>query len=153
MIKILFVCHGNICRSPMAEFIMRDIIRKHHCSDKFVINSRALSTEEIGNGMYPNAFKILDEKGILVGNHKACLISKFDFDNYDYIIVMDDYNLSNIINMFGYSDKVYKLLYFLGSNNSIDDPWYTRDFEKAYEDILKGCEALYTFLEKNNKIY
>ena len=79
---------------------MEDIVRKHNCSDKFVINSRALSTEEIGNGVYPPAFKVLDEKGILVGRHRASLITQFDFDSYDYIIVMDDYNLRNITNMF-----------------------------------------------------
>lgn len=153
MIKILFICHGNICRSPMAEFIMHDIVRKYNMEDKFVINSKAISDEELGNPIYPKAFRKLDEKEILVGNHRASMINKFDFDSYDYIIAMDYHNVNVLNSMFGYSDKVFKLLYFVGSNEDVLDPWYTGDFETTYNDILKGCEALYNFLEKNNKIY
>ncbi len=153
MIKILFVCYGNICRSPMAEFIMKDIVWKNGYSDKFIINSRAISNEEQGNYIYPKALNKLEEKGISVFGHHAKKITQQDYDSYDYIIAMDDSNISALNRMFGNSKKVYKLLYFVGNSYDIADPWYTDDFEKSYQDIHRGCLALYKFLEKNNKIY
>jgi protein-tyrosine phosphatase len=153
MIKILFVCHGNICRSPMAELIMEDYVAKRGQRELFVINSRALTTEEIGNDIYPPAKSKLIEKGIPLVPHEAKLMTKIDYDSYDYIIGMDQENMIDISKMFGNSDKAYKLLYFLGNSYDISDPWYTHDFERAYNDIYQGIVAFYSFLEKNNKIY
>lgn len=153
MIKILFVCHGNICRSPMAEFIMKDIVRKKGTMDKFVINSRAISREEIGNSLYPPAYNKLVEKKIAIESHRAQLITQMEYDSYNYIIGMDNHNIELLNHMFGTNDKIYKLLYFIGNSYDIADPWYTEDFEKAYQDIYEGCLGLYNFLEKNNKIY
>lgn len=153
MIKILFVCHGNICRSPMAEFIMKDIVRKKGCADKFIINSRGVSDEEEGEPLYPLAFKKLDEKDILIEPHRAKQITEREYHSYDYIIAMDDDDVRMLNRLLNTNNKIYKLLYFIGNNCNIADPWYTHDFEVAYEEIYKGCLALYTFLDKNNKIY
>ena len=153
MIKILFVCHGNICRSPMAELMMEEYVRKMGKSDYFLINSRALSNEEIGNGIYPPARDKLNEKGVPVLNHSAKMITRMDFDSYDYIIGMDGQNMVELNHMFGNSNKFYKLLFFCGTSYDIADPWYTHDFETAYNAIYSGIVGLYSFLEKNNKIY
>ena len=153
MIKILFVCHGNICRSPMAELIMEDLVKKKGKSDLFVINSRALTNEEIGNGLYPPAYDKLKEKEIPIVSHTAKLITQLEYDSYDYIIGMDTENMQDLDRMFGLNGRCYKLLYFLGTSYDISDPWYTHDFETAYNEIYKGVVALYSFLEKNNKIY
>lgn len=140
MTRILFVCHGNICRSPMAEYIM-----KYLCKDEEVfISSCATSTEEIGNDLYYKTKEILDVHNIPYGKHRARQITKQDYNNYDYIIVMDDYNLYNIRRVIidDYAHKVYKLNNFVGSDKDVDDPWYTRNFEKCYQEIYKGCLKL-----------
>ena len=154
MIKILFVCHGNICRSPMAEFIFKDIVSKKGMADKFFISSAATSSEEIWNGIgnpvYPPAKEELQKHGIFCDGKRAIKLEKTDYEKYDFIIGMDSYNIKNMIKIFGddSKNKIYKLLQFANNNRDVDDPWYTRDFEKCYNDILFGCNSLYNFLQK-----
>ena len=130
--KILFVCLGNICRSPMAEYIF-----KYLTKDKYIIESRATSTEEIGNDMHKGTKRELDIHNIPYKRHHAKQITKSDYHNFDYIICFDDYNLRNLQNMFGQNPKIIKLL-----PTNIDDPWYTGDFDKTYQDIYNGCIQL-----------
>ena len=144
MIKIMFVCHGNICRSPMAEFVMRDIIEKAGLNEKIHIASSATSREEIGNPVHPGTRKKLAEYGLSVDGKTAIQITKEDYKNYDYIIVMDSFNLRNLQRIIG-SDiekKVYMLLDF-ADGGDIADPWYTGNFDRTYDDILKGCKGLF----------
>lgn len=144
MIKIMFVCHGNICRSPMAEFVMRDIIEKAGLNEKIHIASSATSREEIGNPVHPGTRKKLAEYGLSVDGKTATQITKEDYKNYDYIIVMDSFNLRNLQRIIG-SDiekKVYMLLDF-ADGGDIADPWYTGNFDRTYDDILKGCKGLF----------
>ena len=147
MIKIMFVCHGNICRSPMAEFVLRDIIKKAGLNEKIHIASSATSREEIGNPVHPGTRKKLAEYGLSVDGKTATQITKEDYKNYDYIIVMDSYNLRNLQRIIG-SDiekKVYMLLDF-ADGGDIADPWYTGNFDRTYNDILKGCKGLFNKL-------
>ena len=148
MKKILFLCHGNICRSPMAEYIMKDIVKKNHKEDEYEIYSKALTYEEIGNDIYYKAKEILDKYHIPYDKRQASIFTKYDYDYYDIIIIMDDenkYYINRIIE--DKNNKVFKLLSFLNKTRDVSDPWYTRDFEKAYDDILNGCNALYKELE------
>lgn len=141
MIKILFVCHGNICRSPMAEFIMKDLAKKHGAEDALEIASAAVSAEEIGNGVYPPARQKLKEHGISCGGKTARRMTKSDYEYYDYIIAMDRYNLSNMSEFAG-SDpdkKVSLLMDFTDRPGDVADPWYTRDFDRTWEDVYEGC--------------
>ena len=148
MIKILFICHGNICRSPMAEFIMKDLVEKAGLSAQFHIASAATSTEEIWNGIgnpvYPPAKAKLAEHGIGCGGKRAVQLTSSDYGKYDYLIGMDSANIRNMRRMLG-SDpegKIHKLLSFAGSDRDISDPWYTGDFDATYRDVTEGCEAL-----------
>ena len=144
MIKIMFVCHGNICRSPMAELVMRDIIKKAGMNEKIHIASSATSREEIGNPGHPGTRKKLAEYGLSVDGKTATQITKEDYKNYDYIIVMDSFNLRNLQRIIG-SDiekKVYMLLDF-ADGGDIADPWYTGNLDRTYDDILKGCKGLF----------
>jgi len=145
MIKILFVCHGNICRSTMAEQIMKHLVWKAGREEEFLIDSAATSTEEIGNRIYPPARDELLRHGIDPGNHRARQLRKEDLENRDLLIGMDDANIRNMRRKTGASvndRRIRKLLEFAGSSASVADPWYTDDFETAYRDIRKGCEAL-----------
>ena len=144
MIKVLFVCHGNICRSPMAEYVLKDMVKKSGMDSKFHIDSAATSTEEIGNGVHYGTRRKLAEVGISCGGHKARQIMKQDYETYDYIIGMDSANIKNIERIVGYDKdkKVYKLLDFTNSSRDIADPWYTGNFDRTYEDIVEGCEGL-----------
>ena len=142
MKKILFVCHGNICRSPMAEFVMKDLCKKEGI-DAFIA-SAATSTEEIGNPVHYGTRRKLSEYGISTEGKYAIQLTKSDYGKYDYIIGMDTANIRNILRIFG-SDpeyKVYKLLSFAGEGGDIADPWYTGNFNETYDDVLRGCKAL-----------
>ncbi len=147
-VKIMFVCHGNICRSPMAEFVFKDLIAKKGLEDKFVVCSSATSTEEIwgdvGNPVYPPAKRELARHGISCEGKRAVQLKKSDYDNYDFFVGMDSANIRNIHYIFGQDkhEKIKKLLSYCGEDASVADPWYTGDFEKTYEDVLRGCEAL-----------
>ena len=153
MIKILFVCHGNICRSPMAEFILKDIVSKLDIADQFEIASAATSTEEIWNGIgnpvYPPAKKELAKHGIDCSGKRARQLCMQDYQYYDYLIGMDSNNIRNMEKiLFHKGKKIYKLLEFADSHADIADPWYTGKFEKTYQDIKKGCEAFLNYLNK-----
>ena len=152
MIKILFVCHGNICRSPMAEFVFKNLVKTKKLEEKFEIASAATSTEEIGNGVYPPVRELLNRLGISCKGKQARQITKADLDYYDYIILMDNNNIYNFNYLFPNADnsKVHLLMDFTGNKGQeVADPWYTRDFNKTYTDVLKGCNALLDFCLKN----
>lgn len=144
MIKILFVCHGNICRSPMAEFVMRDMVKKYGCAEKFEIASAATSTEEIGNGVYPPARRKLAEHSISCEGKTARQMTKQDYQYYDYIIAMDQNNLRNMKRFVGNDpdNKVSLLMSHTNRHGDVRDPWYTGDFDTTWIDVNEGCEAL-----------
>ena len=149
MIKILFVCHGNICRSPMAEFVMKDLAEKAGLSDQFHIESAATSTEEIGNGVYPPARRKLAEHGISCEGHHARQVTRRDYSHFDLLIGMDRANLRNMGRICGGGSKLHLLLEFAGRPNAeVADPWYTGDFEATWRDVLAGCTGLLDALEK-----
>ena len=144
MIKILFVCHGNICRSPMAEFVMKDMVKKRGLSDLFEIASAATSTEALGESVYPPARRKLNENGITCNGKTARQMTKDDYGYYDYIIAMDRFNLRNMVRFVGDDPegKVSLLLDFTDSPGDVADPWYTGDFQKTWDDVTRGCSAL-----------
>lgn len=137
MKRICFVCLGNICRSPMAEFVMKDKVKKLGKEDEFIIESRATSYEEEGNDIYPPVKELLKEKKIPYTYHEAKRLEKEEEDNFDYFIGMDENNMKNIKRIISDGSKIKKLL-----SRDILDPWYTRDFEKAYQDIQEGINRL-----------
>lgn len=156
MKRILFVCHGNICRSPMAEFLMKDYVAKHGKSAEYCIDSKATSSEEIGNGVHYGTKRILDSLGIDSNGKRASRISKDDYDKFDYIVVMDRNNLFNIARIGGKfaedsEHKIHLLSEYFGEMRDVADPWYTGDFTTTYNDIKKGTEALYSYLESDDK--
>lgn len=144
MIKILFVCHGNICRSPMAEFVMKDMVRKQGLEDKFIIASAATSREEIGNDVHHGTKKKLREAGIPYNRRGAIQMTHRDYNVYDYLIGMDHANIRNMKRIVGDDPehKIALLLSFNGEDADIADPWYTGNFEETYEDVVRGCSAL-----------
>ena len=148
MKRIMFVCHGNICRSPMAEFIFRDMVKKCGRGDEFIIESSATSTEEIWNGVgnpvYPPAKAELAKHGLSCDGKRAVQLRKDDYDKYDLLICMDSYNVKNAMRILGGDpeDKVKLLLSYTGSNRDVADPWYYGNFDVTYRDILEGCTAL-----------
>ena len=149
MIKIFFVCHGNICRSTMAQFVLQDMVNKAGIADRFEIDSRATSREEIGNPPHHGTVQKMREVGVPVLPHRASQITWADYENSDYIIGMDSWNMRNLERMLrGDPDgKCYKLLDFAGSDRDIADPWYTGNFDETYDDVLEGCEALFEKLK------
>ena len=149
MIKLCFVCHGNICRSPMAEFIMKDKVKHEGLDDRVTICSMATSTEELGNSVYPPAREELARHGLSCKGKYAVQVKRSDYCSYDMFLIMDDQNRRNILRIFG-SDpdgKVHKLLDFAGGGE-VEDPWYTRKFDIAYNDIERGCRGLLEYLKK-----
>ncbi|MBO4877943.1 MAG: low molecular weight phosphotyrosine protein phosphatase [Ruminococcus sp.] len=150
MYKIMFVCHGNICRSPMAEFIMKKLVSDCGLSGDILISSSATSTEELGNPVYPPARAELAKHGIGCAGKTAVQLRKSDYDRYDLFVGMDTANIRNMNRIFG-SDKdgkIYKLLTFASRGDDVSDPWYTRDFGKAYSDIEEGCMGLLKYLRE-----
>lgn len=148
MIKILFICHGNICRSPMAEFVMKDLVRKAGLADQFEIASAATSTEEIGNPVHRGTREKLRSVGISTAGKTARQMARSDQPLYDLFIGMDNWNISNMRRILGGDPegKVHKLLEFAGRDEEVADPWYTGDFDRTYEDVLEGCQGLLRYL-------
>ena len=148
MYNILFVCYGNICRSPMAEMIFKDIVYKN--SKKFLFNcdSKATSMEEYGNGLYPKARRVLENHNITIEKHVATIVKKEDYDKYQLIICMDQNNYRSLLSIFGDDpdNKIKLLMSFTDNNVEIEDPWYTDRFEVVYEQINNGCNALFNKL-------
>ena len=144
MTKILFVCHGNICRSPMAEFVMKDLVRKAGMEDMFRIESAATSTEEIGNPVYPPARRKLSEHGISCAGKTARQLRKADYEHYDCLVGMDSANFRNMQRICGGDPegKISLLLDYTDHPGSVADPWYTGDFEATWQDVLAGCRGL-----------
>ena len=151
MIKVTFVCLGNICRSPMAELIFKDILNKQGLSNKFDVTSCATSSYEIGEPIYHLAKQTLTKHNIK-GSHIAKRISKQEIES-DFILVMDSSNYRDVMKLNGVDkNKVFKLCDFTGNPRDVADPWYTRDFETAYNDIVDGCTAFLQYLKTNKKI-
>ena len=148
MIKILFVCHGNICRSPMAEFVMKELVRRAGRENDFLIESAATSREEIGNDMHYGTRTKLREMGIPFSRRAARQITRNDYDKYDYLVAMDDENLFYMNRCWSPDPqhKIVHLLSFAGKDRDIADPWYTGNFDQTYEDVLEGCTAFLKFL-------
>ncbi len=148
MYNILFVCYGNICRSPMAEMIFKDLVIKNNKKFLFNCESKATSMEEYGNGIYPKAKKVLEEHNVTIEKHIATRVNKEDYNKYDLIICMDDNNYDYLVNLFdGDKDnKVKYLMSYTGKDVKIEDPWYTDRFELVYQQINEGCIALYNKL-------
>lgn len=148
MVKIMFVCHGNICRSPMAEFVLKKMVSDKGCENDFFITSSATSTEEIwgsvGNPVYPPAKAVLESHGIDPSGKRAVQLKMSDYDKYDLLIGMDSANIRNMHRMLDgdRDNKIHKLMEYTGSSADVFDPWYTRDFDRCYKDIYAGCEAL-----------
>ena len=149
MIKVLFVCHGNICRSTMAQYMFQDMVNRKGLADKFYIDSAATSREEIGNGPHYGTVTKMREVGIPVLPHRARQMTRADYDEYDYLIGMDSYNISNMTRIAGGDPehKIYQMLGFAGSTRSIADPWYTGNFDETYDDLVEGLEAFFKTLE------
>ena len=151
MIKVLFICHGNICRSPMAEFIFKDLTTKLGFAPLFTIASAATSAEEIGNPVYPPARRKLWEHGIDSTGQTARRLIKKDYTDFDFLIAAEQYNIPNITRITGGDPdhKIHRLLDFSTHPRDIADPWYTGDFERAWDDIFEVCEAFLDHLQKD----
>ena len=154
MKRILFVCHGNICRSPMAEYVLKDMVRKRGIEDRFVIDSAATSREEIGNPVYPPARRKLAEKGVPCSGHRAWQMTKRDYDDFDMIICMDYNNIRNIKRITGGDpdSKISMLLEYTDrAGDEVADPWYTGNFDATWRDVVDGCEGLLETLLRTDK--
>lgn len=154
MLKILFICHGNICRSTLSESVLTHMVKTLGLEHQFMIDSAATSTEEIGNPPHRGTVNKLREVGIPLVPHKARQITLRDYENFDYIIGMDTANIRNLNRMLNGDPegKVYKLLAFAGSGRDIADPWYTGNFDVTYEDVVEGCEGFLSYLKENGKL-
>ncbi|PID90730.1 MAG: protein tyrosine phosphatase [Bacteroidetes bacterium] len=141
-ISVVFVCHGNICRSPMAEFVMKDLVFKAGLSEGFEISSAAVSSEEIGNDMYGPAKAKLLEHGVPFTPHSAHRITLQEYVQADVVVVMDESNMRLLGGIVGDASRVRKMMSFAGRGGDVADPWYTRDFEATYRDVLAGCQGL-----------
>ena len=155
MIKILFVCHGNICRSPMAEFVMKDMVKRQGLADQLYIASAATSTEEIGNPVHYGTRNKLAQVGISTAGKYAVRMERRDYQEYDYIVGMDRWNYKNMLRISGNKDKDKKislLLDYTDHPRDVADPWYTGDFEKTYEDIMAGCKGLLEHIQQKGLV-
>ena len=154
MINILFICHGNICRSPMAEFVMKDLVKKAGLEAEFRIESAATSTEEIGNPVYPPARRKLAEHGIGCDGKTARQLRNEDYDQYNLLIGMDRANLRNMHRICGgdFDGKTHLLMEFTDRPGDVADPWYTEDFEPTWRDVLEGCRRLLKWLESEDGV-
>ena len=153
MIKILFICHGNICRSPMAEFVMKYLVKSKNLEEHFLIDSKATSTEEIGNPVHRGTTQKLREENIPLYPHYASQMEKSDYEKYDLIIYMDRMNYRNILRITGNDreNKIHSLLEYCGFDREVSDPWYTHNFDQTFEDIMKGCKALLDYLSSHGQ--
>lgn len=151
MKKVLFVCHGNICRSPMAEFVFKEMVNSNGLSDSFYIASAATSAEELGNPVHYGTRNKLKEYGISTEGKCAVQLKKQDYDKFDYLIGMDERNIVNMKRIVGADPlrKISRLLEFSGESRDIADPWYTGNFDQTYNDVYKGCQALFNFILKS----
>ena len=146
--RIIFVCHGNICRSPMAEFIFKDLLSSAGSTSDFIISSAGVSSEESGNDIYPPAKRILKNMGIPFTSHRAHRITDSEFAESDLVIALDSSNFRNLVRRFGNNAKIRMLL-----DRDVEDPWYTDDFEKAFDDIYLGCKNLLSGLNSSRLLY
>ena len=144
MTKILFVCHGNICRSPMAHHIFTHLVKEAGREKEFYIDSAATHTDALGCDTYPPAKRKLHQEGILLVDHVATLLERRDYEKYDYIFGMDSANIRNMLRLFGGDPqgKIHRLLDFTGQNRDVADPWYTGNFDETYEDVITACKIL-----------
>lgn len=151
MFRLLFVCHGNICRSPMAEYVMKFMVKEIGKEAMFYIDSAATSTEEIGNGVHYGTRNRLRQAGIPCGEHKARQITPADYKEFDLIIGMDKMNIRNMKRLLGddKEGKLHMLLEYAGLDRDIADPWYTGNFDETFDDVCKGCKGLLNYLLKN----
>ncbi len=154
MIRVVFCCHGNICRSPLAQSVFAHMVQEAGLADKCYIDSMATSTEEIGNPPHWGTVRKLREVGIPLIPHRARQITWRDYDRFDYIIGMDEWNMKNLRRMLrgDPEGKVYKLLSFAGSRRDIADPWYTGDFDATYADVAEGCSGLLAYLREHGMV-
>ena len=154
-IKVLFICHGNICRSTMAQFVFQDMVNKRGLAEQFYIDSKATSTEELGNPPHRGTVRKMNEMGIPMAPHRASQVKFCDYGEYDYIIGMDTWNMRNLNRILkgDPEGKVYKFLSFNSDGRDIADPWYTGNFDETYRDVCEGCEGFLKYLQENGLIY
>ena len=154
MIRILFVCHGNICRSPMAQYYFQNLIEEKHLSHLFYVDSAATSTEEICNPVHPGTRRRLAAAGIPCGGHRARQMTRRDYKDFDYLIGMDSWNIRNMRSICGGDpdNKIYKLLDFTDKSRDVADPWYTGDFEATFQDVSRGCAGLLETIRKSGAL-
>ena len=151
MVNVLFICHGNICRSTMAEFYMKHIVNEAGLTDSIYIESAATSREEIGNDTHYGTKQKLDEMGISYTRRKARQVTMDDDSKFDYLIIMDENNARNLRRIIGddVDHKVHKAMTFVGESRDVKDPWYTGNFDETYDDVSRSCDALLQVIKKN----
>lgn len=151
-IKVMFVCLGNICRSPMAESLFTHMVKERGLESRFLIASSATSSYEVGNPVHPGTVAKLKKMKVELVDHRAIQLKKEDYEVYDYIIGMDESNIKDIKKITGKEDKVYSILSFAGEDRSVKDPWYTGNFDETYEDLVKGLDGFLSYLEEKGDI-